>query len=182
MKHLETEQIAKTVESLIGHVRANTPTGMTFMIACEMYQMLLGVQQQFFLLDPDLCPHRPPATASKITYIWETLKKIQSYILLPKMWMPTTRDTPSIMDMILQARSQSQGTVKCIKPETVRMVNACRLWLRAIHIEDLMNDNGTIDGELFHGAKRCTTNLNFPTQEQPPEWVWKVWRQTLHQV
>ena len=50
LKHMETKQIAKTVESLIGHVRANTPTGKTFVIACKTYQILLGVQQQFLSL------------------------------------------------------------------------------------------------------------------------------------
>ena len=182
LKHMETEQIAKTVESLISHVRASTPTGMTFVISCEMYQMLLGVQQQFFLLDPEICPHRPPATTCKITYVWETLRKIQGYLMLPKMWTPQERDKPCIMDMVLQARSRAKGTVRSIKPETVGMVNACRLWLRALYIKDLMNDDGTINGDLFYGRQRCTSDLHFPTQERPPNWVWKVWSQTLHQV
>ena len=56
------------------------------------------------------------------------------------------------MDMVLQASMNAKGTVKSIKPETVRMVNACRLWLRALHIEDLMTDTGTIDGDLFYGC------------------------------
>ena len=104
LKHMETEQIAKTVESLIGHVRAATPTGNTFMISCETYQMLLGVQQPFYCLDPDTCPHRPSIMTSKITYIWKTLYKINGYIALPKMWTPKLRDTPCIMDLVLQAR------------------------------------------------------------------------------
>ena len=100
LKHMETEQIAKTVESLIGHVQASTPTRVTFVIACKMYQMLLGLQQPFFLLDPELCPHRLSVKTSKITYIWVTLGKIQEYILLPQMWTPQTQDKPCIMDIV----------------------------------------------------------------------------------
>ena len=54
----------------------------------------------------------------------------------------------------------AKGTVKSIKPETVRMVNACRLWLRALHIEDLMTDAGTIDGDLFMAVRvRVSHNI-----------------------
>ena len=129
LKHMETEQIARTVESLIGHVRAATPTGKTFLITCKTYQILLGVQQSFFSLDPDTCPHQPSATASKLTYIWETLRKINGYLVLPHMWTPELKDTPCIMDLVLQARLHFQGTVKHITPAKVTLVNACRLWL-----------------------------------------------------
>ena len=121
LKYMETEQIAKTVESLIGHVAVNSPTGKTFVIACKTYQILLGVQQPFFMLDPEKCPHKPTATSSKITYIWESMRKIDGYIVLPKMWMPPARDdTPCITDVVLlQSRDRLRGTVKCIRDEIV---------------------------------------------------------------
>ena len=86
------------------------------------------------------------------------------------------------MDLVLQARFCFQGTVKHITPATVLLMNACRLWLRALHIDDLFNANGTIDRAVFHGQTQCSTDLVFPRQERPLEWVWKVWRQTLHKV
>ena len=182
LKHMETEQKANTVESLIGHGQAKTPTGTTFVIACETYQILMGVQQLFFLLDPEMCPHRPPVTMSKITYIWEMLRKINGYIDLSNIWTPEAPDTLCIMDMVLQARDRHRGTVKCISTETVHLVNACRLWLRALNIEDLMTDDGGIDKELFYGHHQCDTHLTFLHQERPPEWVCAIWRRTLHQV
>ena len=42
------------------------------------------------------------------------------------------------MDAILQNRAINKGTVKCTRDENVRLVNACRLWLRAIYISDLL--------------------------------------------
>ena len=45
-----------------------------------------------------------------------------------------------------------------------------------------MNDDGGIDKELFFGHCKCDTQLTFPHQERPPEWVWSIWRRTLHQV
>ena len=182
LKHMETEQIAKTVESLIGHVRASSPTGKTFVIACETYQLLLGVQQHFFVLDPASCPHRPYATTSKITYIWEQLSKIDGYMILPKMWTPLARHEPCIMDMVLRAKDQFAGTVKCITNETVLLVNACRLWLKALHIEDLMDADGNIQQNLLLGHKQCETDLAFPFQERPPDWVWKIWKQTMYKI
>ena len=86
------------------------------------------------------------------------------------------------MDLVLQARDRFEGIVKHIMPETVLMVNMCRLWLQALHIDDLLTANGKIDKDVFHGHSQCQTDLIFLRQERPPEWVWKVWRQTLHKV
>ena len=58
LKHMATEQTAKPIECLIGHVRAESLTGMTFLIACQTYQMLLGIQAPFFTANPKLYPHK----------------------------------------------------------------------------------------------------------------------------
>ena len=109
---------------LIGHIRADTPTGKTFLITCETYQMLLGVQQIFFTMEPESCPHSPKVNMSKITFIWESMKKFEGYILMPKMWLPQPCDTPCIMDLILQSQERPKGTVKCIRDETISLVRA----------------------------------------------------------
>ena len=73
LAHMETEPIAKTTESVVGHVRASTLTGITFLITCGAYQLYLGIQQQFFFTPPEHCPHQPSSQNSKITSMWESL-------------------------------------------------------------------------------------------------------------
>ena len=36
--------------------------------------------------------------------------------------------------------------------------------------------------DYLNSAKKCETDLEFPHQLRPPEWVWTVWRQVMHQV
>ena len=91
-------------------------------------------------------------------------------------------DEPCIMDMVLQAREEFTGTVKCITVETIHLLNACRLWLRALHIEGSMDGDGIIHRDIFNGHRQCDTDIDFPTQDRPPEWVWTVWRQTMHKL
>ena len=52
LSHMATEQIARTMQSLIGHVRKASPTGLTFVITCKAYQLYLGTAQQFFYTAP----------------------------------------------------------------------------------------------------------------------------------
>ena len=39
-----------------------------------------------------------------------------------------------------------------------------------------------INSDLLHGQRQCDTDIVFPHQERPPDWVWTVWIQTLHKV
>ena len=181
LAHMETEQIARTTESLIGHVRAETPTGVTFVITCGAYQMFLGIETPFFFTAPEAYPHRLNKRSSKLTYLWETLHTYRSTIYIRKQWRPSHKDTPCIMDAVIAERTKCKGTTKCIRDETVRLVNTCRLWLRAIYVEDICLESGEADTELLNGEKQCATDLNFPHQPKPPGWVWKIWKQTIIQ-
>ena len=98
------------------------------------------------------------------------------------MWTPASKATPCIMDAIIDAKTTYSGTVRCICDETVCLVNACRLWLRALHVEDLLDDENIVNPDYLFGRRQCETDLNFPNQPWPPDWVWKIWRQTICQV
>ena len=98
------------------------------------------------------------------------------------MWTPKHKNKPCIMDTILHARIQFKGTVQCIREENVRFVNACRLWLKAIHVEDLLNADDSVNMDMFNGNNQCKTDLHFPHQPRLPDWVWKIWQQTLCKV
>ena len=98
------------------------------------------------------------------------------------MWTPESHTSPCIMDAIIQARENYRGTVNCIRDETVRLINACRLWIRANYVDDILDDEKRANPDYLFGTKQCDTDIQFPHQLRPPEWVWRVWQQTLRKV
>ena len=58
--------------------------------------------------------------------------------------------------------------VRCIPDETVHLANACRLWLRALHIKDLLDGDNIANPDFLFGRKQCDTDLNFLQQLRPP--------------
>ena len=182
LKHMATEQTAKTIEYLVGHVWAETPTGLIFLTTCETYQLLLGIQAPFFTADPALYLHQVPARTSKITFIWEELHQYDSFLVLWEMWTLESKATKCNMDTIIDAKTTYRGTVKCIRDETLRLVNACILWLCALHVKDLLDDENTVNPDYLFGCRQCETELNLPNQPRPHDWAWKIWRQTICQV
>ena len=182
LPHMETEQIAQTTESLIGHVRARTPTGITFVVTCRVYQLYLGTRTPFFLTAPDQYPHRLSKCCCKLTYLWEKFHEQNCAIHLHSHWRPAQKETPCItMDAIIKTHLANKGTTSCIRDENVGLVNTYRLWLRAVHVEDLYTETGNVDLDLLNGEKQCDTELNFPYQPKPPDWVWKIWKQVVIQ-
>ena len=51
------------------------------------------------------------------------------------------------MDAVIKTHLDNKGTTSCICDENVRLVNTCRLWLRAVHVEDLYMETGNVDLE-----------------------------------
>ena len=179
LSHMATEQIARTTQCLMGHVRKDSPTGRTFVIACEAFQLYLGTAQQFFTQTPDLFPHRPISRTSKITWMWEQLSALDCQIFLPDMWTPNAMESPCIMDIIVHEKHRRQGTAKRIPDEHVRLANTCRLWLKVIHVSDIVLPNGTLDPAAYHGTTQKVTTLQFPNYPRPPQWVWAIWQEVL---
>ena len=102
-KHMHTEQLLTTVRHIIGHVRKKSPTGQTFRILCDAYQLFIGSSIPFFQLDPESIPYRPVASHSKITYLWESLHHINCRLEVPNQWLPPDQHHPCIMDLLVQA-------------------------------------------------------------------------------
>ena len=88
LAHMATEQIARSTESLIGHVRAKTATGTTFVIACGAYQLYLGIQTPFFLTQLSSYPHRLGKRCYKLTFLWETLYEKGCTLYIRDQWIP----------------------------------------------------------------------------------------------
>ena len=182
LAHMETEQLAQATETIVGHVRASIPTGLTFIITCGAYQMYLGLQRPFFLSTLDLCLHRPSHCNSYITYLWESLHCYDGLLFFKEMWTPPEAPTPCIMDLVIQAQQDNKGSVSNIRDENIRLANTCRIWMRALYIGDLLTPTGYFHEDFLTGAKQCNTDLAFPHQTRLPDWVWKVWRQVLLQA
>ena len=182
LANMETEQLARTTDTLVGHVRASTPTGLTFLITCGASQLYMGLQRPFFISDPNWYLHRPSSHHSKLTFLWESMHKYDGLLVFKDMWTPTANSTPCIMDIIIEAQHKNRGKVSHIRDENVRLANSCRIWLRAIHIGDLLNSSGCFHEDFLKGNRRCETDLVFPNQIRPLDSVWKIWRQVLLQA
>ena len=71
------------------------------------------------------------------------------------------------MDAVIRTHLTFKGTAKCIQDENIRLVNACRLWLREVHVEDLLLASGEVNNAFLDGTRQCDTDLNFPHQPRP---------------
>ena len=179
LSHMATEQIARTTQSIIGHVRKQSPTGNTFVLTCEAYQLFLGTASQFFTTSPSDHPHRPIKTMSKVTWLWESLSAVGCHIYMTDMWTPSSEKSHCIMDIIVAEKKRRKGTAKRIPDEHVRLANTCRLWLKALLVSDLTLPDGTLDPTVYHGTHQRETTIKFPNYPRPPQWVWAVWQEVL---
>ena len=176
---MATEQLVQGIEHAIKHIRADTPTGRTFIVAASAYQLLLGTRRNFFQDDPNLFPHRTPATSNRLTYLWEELSRLHCHLELPSAWMPDP-ERHTIMDAILQAQQRNRNTPNFITDEFVRLSNACRLWLRVIYLEDIASEDNELIMAYYTGDQQCDNHgFNMPYQGKTPQWVWTVWQEVL---
>ena len=162
LSQMATEQLALTTQSIIGHVRKQSPTRITFIITCQAYQLFLGTSQQFFTQAPADFPHQPLKGTRKITWLWESLSAINCHIYLSTMWTPESSTSPCIIDLIVLEKRRRKGTVKRIPDEHVRLANTCRIWLKVLHVSYISLPDGTLDPAIYHGTSQRETTIQFP--------------------
>ena len=141
-KDMATKQLIQGTEHALKHIRSNTATGRTFLLASTAYQMLLGTTQPFFWTNPALFPYRTPSTRNRLTYLWEELFQIDCHLEIPTMWTPDPNQ-PTIMDTILTAQQLFRNTPNFITDEFVRLANTCRLWPHVIYLDDIASEDKT---------------------------------------
>ena len=65
-----------------------------------------------------------------------------------------------------------------LKENQLRRINACRIFLKSIHLSDTCQPNGVdINTDLLEGIPKTYphSTLNWPIQTKPSPLAWKLW-------
>ena len=92
------------------------------------------------------------------------------------------RDT-SLMDDMLTARERLRGTVPAFKEHDLWGVLACRLYLKATMLSEIVDETGGhyIENWAMYGEhQNRNTDIKYPFQPKSPPSIWKTWRDCLH--
>ena len=69
------------------------------------------------------------------------------------------------------------------KPSEFKKLNACRIWMHAITMSDIVNIAGNkIQDEYWKGTQQIISTLIWPKQMYPPTEWWTLWRSAIKMV
>jgi hypothetical protein len=158
----------------LGHLRTQDRTGQLINMDMTYLQLLSG-SGQFFLnqsekafrwLDPGW-----------LQSLWAFTSRYSLTFLYPNGWIPTkSREN----DLFLMEEFFKQH----IPVAHMRILNRCRLYLQVITLSDISTADGhTILPEIKQGIwlEQRKSNLLWPTQCDPPQANWEIWRHYLRQ-
>ena len=185
LKDMYTEQLARTVDKMIAHIRSGTPVGKTMQITIDGYQAIIGSATPFFELNPTMFPHRPDTTTTKLTFLWEALHALGASIKLSQQWVPKLKfdNDVAIMDALIDTQKKVAGTSAFVPNQCIVFANTCQLWLRVTTLSDIVVDNGKyITQWAMCGDSQNNVEDWFPYQPKPPPQAWKEWRMALRQT
>ena len=181
--NLEAEQLAMHVSGMISQIRKNDRVGQTMRASIDALQIYLGLETQFFLLQPHIIEHRPSRKESQLVYIWEELNMLGCQLVSNKFWTPTTKgdNDVAIIEAIMRTKKMRKGTTNHLHKQTIWYVNACRIYLNVTMLHEISTACGKyIHSWALNGSGRnVRESVQYPYQEKPPPFVWKIWRESI---
>ena len=184
IKDMYVEQLSRTVQQFVAHIRSDSAVGKTMKISVDAYQLLIGSSKPFMELNPCRFPYRPDSKHTKITFLWEHLHGINATLKIADQWLPTLRyhNDIAIMDAVLEAQTKAVGTASFIPNQHIVYANACWLWLKATVLSDITDEVGNnIRPCMMDGSEKCKHDITYPMQENPPPVAWREWRMAIRQ-
>ena len=171
--HVETEQLIQHIKFFMGYMRQDTPNGRLYRILLEVYQLIMGVG--FHILEntsKDL-PHSEP---NMIEYIRRQAQSLNITFKITGAWKPplVREGDRNIMEDMIALH---------LRPEYLRMMNNCRLYLQIVTLADITDPTGAkIEEWAWNGIRERSSTLSWPRQERPSEKVWIWWRRHIRRL
>jgi hypothetical protein len=152
----------------LGHLRIQDRTGDLIKIDLAYIQLLMG-SGSFFL-------HLPYKKYTWIewgwmTSLWEFLSHTPLTLQYTGQWLPTLPREKDlfIMDYFLSRK---------VSQKELRQLNACRLYLQAIFLSDVIDGGGTRilpEAKVGEPIPHRTSTLDWPIQGKPSSHEWSLW-------
>jgi len=163
---------------MLKHIQAKTSLATLIESTIQAYQMQASLADSI-LTDTS---HLPWTPNQWINNLCEALHTIQGQIILNNPWIiPHSQ----VNDQHLMADFVKAGH----KPNTLKLLNNCRMFLQVTTLTEIMNSTGThlLPKILLWGwsqptlAHISTSNYNWPTQPDPSHSAWKIWTKALQE-
>jgi hypothetical protein len=178
LRGLYAEQSTTAIMQIIQHLRANTTLGMNIRLHLHWAQMVSGVSK-FLLTDTE--PHSYSG-GFWIPRLREYMNMNNLTLQIENIWIPKMYRLHdcTIMDKAITIYPNAKE---------LRIINRCRLYLKAITLSDICTAEGDFITEyswnpmkLHQSVKQeKLSSLNYPNQ-QPPKRGWEVWRKFLKKL
>jgi hypothetical protein len=131
--NLYTVQGIDKLHLFLGHIRLQDDTGGLIQIDLSYIQLLTGLST--FFLNANPAQYRW-LESGWLTSLWEFINKADIQIHYPGQWLPTKprRNNIFLMEYFLTLR---------LKPNELKSLNTCRLYLQVITLTDITSADGT---------------------------------------
>ena len=151
--HLDNDQGTQHIRRFMGHLRQNDDIAKLFIIELNLLQLYAGCGEQILSTNYKDYPYVPH---SRLTYLWKFLTRIKASMHVSNAWTPPlVREGDSYLMPQFQARK--------FKPQTMCILNKCRMYLNIITVADITNPHGThVDRNILLGKKQRSSHLKWP--------------------
>ena len=163
------------LREFVKHNHGSTIFAQQLQTSLELIQTIIGTQSWCFSY---------PSThyAKLVDTCWtRTLWEFTSSHNIEIQSKHTRIETPRHQDSFLMEDFVASG----VTHDTLKRLNACRLYLQVITVSDICDAAGRmILEESLHGrlTRDRVSSFKWPIQPRPSQRAWKAWRDTLHRL
>jgi hypothetical protein len=176
---LEEVQVTKHFNSFQSHIRRDDDIGKGLKLQTMVQQLEIGCGRLFFNTDPVVYSYGTKNT--RLGYLWKQCYRYSITVSMQQEWHPSgcNDERPTVMDFIVQLFPKSKPK----RDIQLRRINACRLYLKILWVDDLLIDplDTAIDVDIVNGHKINTrSSLDFPFQARPSKADFVLWKDSVH--
>ena len=167
---LELHQFAQHIDRLTGYLRQDNEVGKLLSIQLETHQMLIGSEQFFLHLNPDIYSYGEPSWSQ---FLWEQCHKFGVTLHFKALWKETIarENDRFIMDKIVKQIQKSY---------VLKRLNDIRLYLKVSRVSDITNAEGNaIRQDIFDGIPNGNSELDWPKRRKPIAQNVATWKRVI---
>jgi len=174
LPELFSRQTELQVENVIKQLRNGGTVANDFLVTLDMIQLISGLTTPIFEYAEKKLEYLDKGF---IVALHDRMSEIDASIWIEEAWVPKLQreGDESIMEAFLERSS--------INWQTLRKLNAVRIYLRVITIADLaVGDGVDIGHTTLQGDWRAGSDLKWPRQPKPPEAWFQLFRKHIRET